>query len=581
MSTLSSSFGDLLGQLSTHISGVAEMPIVEFAEQIVFNGDIKLFPQQRAILRAFYNEPLDQQDIDMLSQWASDDRTTWVRGRQYSALVIEAGRRSGKTSVISIIILKEFYDLLNLANPSRHYGLLPSDPIAIFIFSQTLDQVGETLFKKLRGWATYSHYFKKLEEMGVIELLMEQFRCEEKNVGVYAKHTNTAALVGYSLKLIVLDEVARFSTNDRGQNTGDLIWSNVGAGTSTFGAEGRKIAISSAWHEKDNIQRLWELSKKTPNILGFRLRTFDMNPKMTRDNPIVVADYAEDPVKAALEWEGIRSSGGGNYISDLSSVLTGHCAVDSAPKDIDKTVNGITRYYSGNELIRIEDCRDVSFGHVDYGLKKNAAAFAMCHAVEIESSLWGIQVDALLKWDPRIDDNGNLRMVSFENVEDLLKEIHLRRPFKRLGFDQYNSAATIQRLHAEGIDTYEASTANAEQCKYYDTFKELCNQGLVILPSDSFLTPEACSELTGIVIVTNGDKRRITHPSYGKDLADAIVNCVYECYKDLVNTGKMNQMGASILKVKTTNPSKPYGRQIITPKDLGIAKRIRQRKRSF
>lgn len=71
-----------------------QMGIVEFAEEIVFNGEEHLYPPQRAILKAFYGEPLSEDELFILYDWKGEDRTTWEEGRKYSNLVLEAGRGS-------------------------------------------------------------------------------------------------------------------------------------------------------------------------------------------------------------------------------------------------------------------------------------------------------------------------------------------------------------------------------------------------------------------------------------------------------------------------------------------------------
>lgn len=584
MSGLADALEGIVGHISTSIEGVNDVPIVEFAEEIIFNGDRHLFPQQRALLRAFYNEPLTQQDLDILNYWKELGRTSWVQGREYNSLVLEAGRRSSKSSVSSIIILKELYDLLSLPNPGLFYGLLPSDPIAIFVFSQTLDQVSETLFGKLRGWAQYSNHFRNLEKIGRLEMLRQEFRCDEKNVGVYAKHTNTDALVGYAIKLLVLDEVARFSTNDKGENTGDLLWDSVGAGTSTFKGlgkhAGRKIAISSAWYEGDNIQRLRQQAELDPTLLSFVFRTWDLNPNMSRTDPIVISAYAKDASKAQLEWEGVRSSAKGNYLTDIKSCAIGSSAIDSCPEDIDLTVNEVTRYYVGVNLTRVQPTQEDCFGHVDYGLRKDAAAFACCHPVEVQPSLWGVQVDGYIRWAPRLDKTVGVREVNFDNVERALLKINSLRPFRKLTFDQYNSAGSIQRLHAQGIDTQEVGTSNQFQYLCYDTTRDLKANGLLILPKDSIWSPDAETELLGIQILFNGDKAKVTHGSTGKDLADAIVNSVYQCYQYLVSSGRMNNLKPSISKVSASVTSKGKSfmgkKKILGPKELGVSKRLQE-----
>lgn len=576
--TLEDAFEEVLAHITTNLGPVGSVPIVEFAEEVLFNGDIKLFPQQKAILNAFYNNPLSQQELDILHGWSEmasdgDVRTNWVEGRQYTGLVVEAGRRGSKSAIASIITLYEKYNLLLLPNPGLHYGLLPSEPIALFLFSQSQEQANETLFGKLRGWCAYSDYFSTLEKSKVIEVLREEIRSPEKNIGVYSKHTNSPALVGYSLKMILLDEVARFTTTEEGKNVGDELWDNVGAGVSTFGTEGRKVAISSAWCKGDNIQKLWEYSKSDPSILSFRLRTWDLNPNMTRSNPIIASAYVKDATKARLEYEGIRASGQGNFIGldRLTAAQTGTTCIDSQDTPIDTTSSQGVRHYAGVEVLRLEhlDANDrQSYAHMDYGVKRDTAAFALARPMKVGKE-WHIQVDGYLNWTPYVDMEGHRRKVSMLNVEEILIRVCKARKVASLSFDCYQSEHTIQRLHSLGIYTEELSESRGSQYKYYTVYRDLLNAGKVIRPKDAMWVAEVNSQLSDLQlrgVDQDGKVPKIVHSTSGKDLADAEVHAVYQCYMHMVKSGMSTNSSPTASRVskaplsKTGPAPRGYGR---------------------
>lgn len=141
---------------------------------------------------------------------------------------------NSKSLMASIISLYEFNNLISLEDPARYYNLISNDPIAIFLIATTATQVKETLFLKLKGYLRGSEFFRNLESKKKIEVLADQVRCPDKNVAIYAKHTNSDALVGYNLKCLILDEVARFSNKVREDGNivslADTIWRNVGKG---------------------------------------------------------------------------------------------------------------------------------------------------------------------------------------------------------------------------------------------------------------------------------------------------------------------------------------------------------------
>lgn len=223
-------FTEVVSEGLSKLQTTDSVDIINFAESFLFNGETVLFPTQKAILKAFYNEELNEDEQNIINDWIGEDRTTYIPGRKYSNLVFECGRRGGKTTLISIIVLYEFYKLITLESPAKHYNLLPNSPIAIFVISQSQEQVKETLFAQIVGYAKNSYFFKGLEKTGKIEILIEEIRCREKNIGVYAKHTNSRSLVGYSLKVLVLDEAARFEMDEYGKSKADDIWENVAKG---------------------------------------------------------------------------------------------------------------------------------------------------------------------------------------------------------------------------------------------------------------------------------------------------------------------------------------------------------------
>lgn len=751
---------DMISEASTSIDYKGSMPVCEFAEQIIFNGQAELFKPQKAILKAFYNEELDDEEKSILASWRNDipfeddplGRTNWVDGRQYRSLSLEAGRggplaldtlvkipggykpiseikigdtvfnereepitvvnlhgpfydrdvyeitfysgvkvrcdgshlwpvagsnkttrrlikdhryrvifkplgyrlrdydlpygfpiptlglgyvwdlgireshdplfkflednnleisiidrytelindRSFKTfdliksiepittepvmcievddpkhlflitendiptcnsksSLGSIFALYEFYKLISMPSPGKHYGLLPNDPIAIFVIAQTLEQVKDTLFAKIRGYAKDSTFFKSLEDSGKIEILAESIKYPAKNVAIYAKHTNSPALVGYTLKAMILDEFARFENkiDDDGKITsvGDHLLENVGVGVNRFGAEGYRIAISSAWEKGDPMERFWETAQRDPQILAFRLRTWDLNklPSVSRES--CNTDYIKDREKAELEFEGIRRKNKSNFITDT---LLNNCMKNRAVLTTKETYFTVgrgddSRNYVGNEIISLDiaDINTTSFIHIDFSVKRDSTALSLvsCKEVDINGEKkWIASVDALIRWKPTIDNKGLQRFVSYQNVEDIILQICAARNVQKVTFDQFNSESTIQRLHGLGISTEKLSCTRSAQLDYYTLFRDLCTSCLVYLPADDLYISNLIDEMTGIVIKPNG---QIIHGSAGKDLSDSVVNATYICYMNMIKSGLIQGLGIEITKVSS------------------------------
>lgn len=565
---------DFISEASTSVDYKGSLPVVEFAEQIIFNGQAELFPQQKALLKAFYKEPLTKDERIILGHWKEEERSNWVEGRPYRSLSLEAGRGGGKSCLGSIFALYEFYKLISMPNPARHYGLLPNDPIAIFVIAQTLEQVKDTLFAKIRGYAMDSSFFKSLEDSGKIEILSESIRYPAKNVAIYAKHTNSPALVGYTLKAMILDEFARFENhveNDGSvSSTGDHLWGNVGKGVHRFGEEGYRIAISSAWEPEDPMERMWDTAQRDPEILAFRLRTWDLNKLPSVSREACNGDYIKNREKAELEFEGIRRRHRSNFITSalVESCLKSRSCIDSSEIPIDVQSGNDVRHYVGVEIVRCEPApiETESFIHLDFSVKRDATALALTSARKIENeetgeSKWIVSLDGLLRWQPSLDEKGTKRIVSYQNVEDIIIELAAKRRVRKVTFDQFNSESSIQRLHSIGISTEQLSCSRNAQLNYYTLFRDLASSGCLWLPKDSIYTNLFITEITQLIIKPNG---QITHNLAGKDLADAVVNAVYSCYMNMVKSGLALNISVDISTVENKMKRKIADRM---PKD--------------
>lgn len=771
---------DFISEASTSVDYKGSLPVVEFAEQIIFNGGAQLFPQQKAILKAFYNEPLTEAEKLILSEWEGEDRSNWVDGRSYRSLSLEAGRGgplaldtlvkvpegykpiskikigdtvfneveepitvvdlhgpfydrelyeitfysgakvkcdashlwpihkfkkkeinlttrellkrkrsliikplgrrletsipfipgsirnftktikslkeaedlekklddldlsytklydfdpgrenytidpyysikaaennwrlvdriksiepipsepvmcievddpkhlflitekdiptcNSKSALGSIFALYEFYKLISMPNPARHYGLLPNDPIAIFVIAQTLEQVKDTLFAKIRGYAKDSSFFRSLEDSGKIEILSESIRYPAKNVAIYAKHTNSPALVGYTLKAMILDEFARFENKieDDGTitSTGEHLYSNVGAGTHRFGAEGYRIAISSAWEPEDPMERMWDTAQKDPEILAFRLRTWDLNKLPSVSREACNGDYIKNREKAELEFEGIRRRHKSNFITSalVESCLKSRSCIDSNEIPIDIQSGNDIRHYVGIEITRCAEpsIETQSFIHLDFSVKRDATALAIASAkkitdIETGDDKWIVSVDGLLRWKPYLDEKGIKRVVSYQNVEDIIIQLCSKRRVAKVTFDQFNSESSIQRLHSLGISTEQLSCSRNAQLNYYTLFRDLASSDNLYLPKDSIYTNLLITEITELIIKPNG---QIVHNLAGKDTADAVVNAVYSCYQNMIKSGLALNISVDIATVENKMKRKIADRM---PKD--------------
>lgn len=197
-----------------------DLDIITFARQIL---NIELWPTQRAILKALYNLPLergqwrhlfndpnpeyiqrkcDEYDVspddwwderDILIQWRAEGKTTWTEGNDYRELCMEAGMRSSKSSLTSVIVTYEFFRLLQLADPAKYFGLMPGSLIALLVLATSEDQAQDTLFAAIKGRIDNSAYFQGLIRQKQIIVNTMEILCPEKNLKLWAGHSRCVA----------------------------------------------------------------------------------------------------------------------------------------------------------------------------------------------------------------------------------------------------------------------------------------------------------------------------------------------------------------------------------------------------
>jgi len=493
------------------------------------NLGIELSTGQWAVLKAFYGLPLTEAETALLELWALEGRTTWNPDTQRcQMLVLECGRRSGKSTLASIIAAYEFYRLARLPCPQAHYGIALSTKIAILVMATTAEQGKDTIFGAVAGAIQNCRYFQRLIERKEVLVGKEQIEYPAKRLHIRPGNSKSASQVGYTIKCLIMDEVARFRDADGASNALE-IWSNVGIGSAPFGHEALRVAISSAWYEGDAIQRLYEACGRMPGMLGFRLRSWDLNPVYAaRDNPVIAAEYATDPIRAALEFEGLRSSGEGSFLSGnlVDRATRGQATIQARPS----SANGLSTV----SLDRLDSTQRGLYVHLDPSISTDTYAAALAHG-EYQDGRLVVVIDGLLGWEP-----GPGREVSITNVCETLFELHRRVQLKQVSSDHYGtSLETLQRLSQAGIAVKRIFFSAGLQLSMYEYLRRLLSEDRLILPCNSWWTPTLVRELKHLILVRG---RRVDHPRGGsKDFADAVAALAWE----IGRKGITNQVSGS------------------------------------
>lgn len=412
---------------------------------------------------------------------------------------VSQGFTNHNTMIGSVIVAYEFYKLVLLPSPQLHYKIAASTPIAIFCMATGAEQTKRTIYGQARALLYYVPVIRRLIDRGEIIVGEEQIKYQGKLLYIYAGNSKSSSQVGSSVLLLVMDEVARFRA-DNGESNALELWSNIGVSGVTFGSDALRVAISSAWEEGDAIEKLYKMCKDpevVDSMVGFRLRSWDLNPeRAARESPVIRGEYAQDPIQAALEFEGVRHSGQYSFL-DKDEVIR---AFRGSSK-----IKVVRDTAAGDGLVRMQATVTESNGvstylHLDPAVKRDAYGLAFGHK---ESSADGeplVVIDGLVAWEPEPGVQ-----VSITNVQSVIYEINRMRPLTKVTSDHAHSPETIQRLKANGINAESIFFSRAIQLDMYDCLRKLLHENRIVFPRLSEYTALLKDELVHLQLI-NGNK---------------------------------------------------------------------------
>ena len=432
-------------------------------------------------------------------------------GHQYVA----NGFTNHNSQIAAVIVAYEFYKLCHIPNPQLHYGISSSTPISILVLATTAEQAKRTIFKHIVGMFRVVKFFRRLSDKGLLFIGQQEIKYEEKLLYIYSGNSQSSGQVGQSAIMLVMDEVARFDDEAKSEDDSNALelWSNLGISGVTFGRDARRIAISSAWCINDAIEQLYKNSIHEDSWLGFRLRTWDLNPTATRDNPLVASEYSLNPNKAALEFEGVRRASE-NAFFDLTEIK--NCFRGDYVLSLERVGDRKNKLH----LTNCKPFRGPNYMYLDPSIIHDSYAVAFGHKELDDMRRVIAVVDGIVVWQPEPD-----HPVSILNVQEVILGIHQRRPLFKVGADHHNSAETIERLRRLGIPSQANYASNRLQLSQYETARELMHEGRLVFPRYFTWKNLLLDEATRVTL-KKGIK--IDHPADGsKDVIDAVCGLVW------------------------------------------------------
>jgi hypothetical protein len=361
--------------------------------------NVHLYPVQRVIVKCIFGVPMDYKEgmVPVYDPFCENLLYTFTESEYlhyafnegrcnvddwrdmpsdgFNEAAIFAGRRGGKSQVVSAIGGYALYKLLNVRSPQEYYGLVPGSPID-FTFMAQDDEGSNRLYDKLREDINRAPFFgpylktNTSSSMGFITDSDRDKRDPTPTIHVASYPCTTNAVRGPSSIFLALDEFAHFRSAKG--STSDEVYDAATPATLQFkNPDGfREAMILSISSPMKKIGKMYDLHKHAlekgvdSGIFTLRCGTAEMNPRA--DSKFLRQKY-EVP-GAQMTW---RAEYGGQFLESSESFVKEsqiiECTDQDRPNSISFTPKNVGRqYFWAIDLGMIHDATALAIGHLEF-----------------------------------------------------------------------------------------------------------------------------------------------------------------------------------------------------------------------
>lgn len=398
------------------------------------------------------NTPLWSKQAEILEEFWSGD---------YSTGVWALGRRSGKTLMAAIAAT---YAATMLDGHYKAY-LRPGERFYIISVANTLDQARIAL-QGVKDLINNSPILKPLVVRETADSL------ELANGAVFrAIPASSRGGRGLACPFLIIDEIGHAIDTEAGNASGANLYQSLSPATAQFGKLGKVLMLSSPWLQSGIF---WELFKQGnsgqfPNMQVRQEPSWEMNPTLSAE--FLAQEKARDPELFAVEY-------GANFSQSLSALVSGDLvedAIDRYRSSLPPQDKWLGRYYLSLDPA-----------------KGNRDQYTAC-IVHFEKER--LVVDKWHEFKPTFGE-GKKKQINISEVENWILEQHALYKFGEAVLDQFNSAATIQRLSGR-LNIRELTWTGSTKTEAFTKLRELFNGGDIEL----YPHPVANQQLKNLTVI--------------------------------------------------------------------------------
>ena len=462
------STGDNFDYIRTVVKGKTD-PVWFMTEVLGEN----LFPVQEQLVRDFYQHRYDSSRPQM------------------KRLLLEAGQRSGKTVLASLIGIYEFFTTITIDNPSKHYGLIKDQPIFITCVATSKQLAEDGVYANMLNHIEDNEWFNQWFDLNIKETRIE---CNDKNVTCQVLGSWMNTVVGRSNICAILDEIDYFEET-AGKRGAWAIYEKLKNSTATFGNDGHVVAISSPRSVTGIIKSLVRDGKEDPLTVARTYPTWKMNPNITEN-----ALRQEYKYNMSAFWRdfGCQPEIAGGIQFPEGIKLTPMVNVLRTPNYRDK--------YPVSRVLSI-----------DPAVKNDSFGIA-CGFRDLNNN---IVIDGVHKFTKETGE----AYISPSEVSAYIMSVIPRLNINSLVFDTWMFPNIIEDVHVRYNIVAEKHIVDKSSYDMWRGLQEEPGNFRLMIVADDDLQREGDN-----LVVKSDDTKvpRVDHPFNGsKDLADCVCNCIW------------------------------------------------------
>jgi hypothetical protein len=492
----------------------------------------------------FMNYPSYSRRQYMVPDFMLGDDPKKIFDNTNSTAVLEWGKGSGKDTIACHIILYVIHVLLCMRRPQAKFpGITVRDTIDFVNIAYSADQALNVFFDKLKNNVLHWDWLKQkfpIRMSGRFVEPTEEWQYENvitinknsiffpKRLRAFSRHSEQESTEGMNILTYVCDEISAFKDKTQTRNAAKIYNMLESSAKSRFGMAVKGFLLSYPRYDGDYIEKMFDWAADKLNVYSDKGCTWDIKPEVCFSGQWFIFEgervplefkehFDRDPTDAKAKYM-CRPPGAESPFIEKPEMVD--LVIDAGRAPLIEFEDYVEGKYIKKRIKKFDVPTFLRYDHVitiDLGLKNDSAGFSLSHAEHFilpnrSQEVHFIQ-DAVTAWEP---DPKKKLIVSFPNIEEVIKLISTKVVIKGVYFDQWNSAQMVQNLRAAGINTdvYRLDLQD------YRNLKEQIYFGKISL----LKYQKQITEIKGLEII-NGI--RVDHPDTGsKDVADTVVGAV-------------------------------------------------------